>query len=252
MTFVFIPRAGYRERDQDSRRGDCGHQRPPQHRIDDRAPDPGLAAAAGAGADEGTRPFSTRSPSQASIAGSTVSEPIIATPTTIIAPRPMPANRLVAGQEHSGHRDHHGQARDQHRPPDVAAARCERGPRAALRPLLTLAPHVEQRVVHADRHPDQQDDRGRRVVDREDLARQRDQADRRRTAEKRQQQRDPGRHERAERDQQDQQRDRQRQLLGLLEVLFEDVAPAPCRRWPRRTARSAARVARWAAVDLRR
>ena len=38
----------------------------------------------------GRRPFSTRSPSQAIIAGSTVSEPIIATATTIIAPSPSP------------------------------------------------------------------------------------------------------------------------------------------------------------------
>ena len=34
----------------------------------------------------GTRTFSTRSPSQESMAGSTVSEPIIATATTIIVP----------------------------------------------------------------------------------------------------------------------------------------------------------------------
>jgi hypothetical protein len=36
----------------------------------------------------GTRPFSTRSPSQARIAGTTVIEPIIATATTMIAPTP--------------------------------------------------------------------------------------------------------------------------------------------------------------------
>ncbi len=40
----------------------------------------------------GTRPLSTRSPSQASIAGTTVIEPIIATATTMIAPMPSDVN----------------------------------------------------------------------------------------------------------------------------------------------------------------
>ena len=42
----------------------------------------------------GTRPFSTRSPIHEIIAGSTVREPTIATPTTIIAPSPIPMNSL--------------------------------------------------------------------------------------------------------------------------------------------------------------
>ena len=42
----------------------------------------------------GSRPFSTRSPSQEIIAGSTVREPIIATATTSIAPSPRPMNDL--------------------------------------------------------------------------------------------------------------------------------------------------------------
>ena len=42
----------------------------------------------------GTRPFSTRSPSLESIAGSTVSEPSIATATTIIVPTEKDMNVL--------------------------------------------------------------------------------------------------------------------------------------------------------------
>ena len=49
-----------------------------------------------------------------------------------------------------------------------------------------------------------------------------DQAHRRQHRGERQQQRDPGRHQRAEHDQQDHQRDRQRQHPGLLQVLHED------------------------------
>ena len=41
------------------------------------------------------RPFSTRSPSDASRAGSTVTEPIIATATTMIAPMPSAVKMLV-------------------------------------------------------------------------------------------------------------------------------------------------------------
>ena len=80
----------------------------------------------------GTRPFSTRSPSLDSIAGSTVSEPITATATTRIVPMPKRRERRVAGEEHAGHRDHHREAGDQH-----GAARGRRGglerPRLAMR-----------------------------------------------------------------------------------------------------------------------
>ena len=68
--------------------------------------------------------------------------------------------RLVAGDEHAGHRDHHGQAGDQHRPSRGGGSRLERGPLApALRAFLTLAPEVEHRVVDADREPDQEHER---------------------------------------------------------------------------------------------
>ena len=83
---------------------------------------------------------------------------------------------LVAREEHAGHRDHHRQARDQH-----GTAGGRRGPlECGLRvvpggPLLALAPHVEERVVDAHRQADQQDHLGRAVVDREDVAGDRDQ-----------------------------------------------------------------------------
>ena len=55
----------------------------------------------------------------------------------------------------------------------------ERGPvTAAGRPLLTLALDVEERVVDADGEADQQDDRADVLVHRDELARQREQADR--------------------------------------------------------------------------
>jgi hypothetical protein len=59
------------------------------------------------------------------------------------------------------------------------------------------------------------------LVNRRDLAEGPDETHRRRDAGDRQQQRDPGRHQRAEGDQQDQQRDRQRRRAGLLQVRLE-------------------------------
>ena len=67
---------------------------------------------------------------------------------------------LVAAQEHAGHRDDHRQAGDQHRAPRGRGGDLERG--ALIAPggaLLALASQVEERVVDADRQPDQQDDR---------------------------------------------------------------------------------------------
>ena len=69
---------------------------------------------------------------------------------------------LVAGEEHAGHGDHHRQAGDQHGPAGGVRRPLERRLRVvAGGPLLALAPHVEERVVDSDRHPDQQDDRRR-------------------------------------------------------------------------------------------
>ena len=66
----------------------------PEHAIDDRAPDPGLAAALPALAMNGTEPFMTLSPSLDSSAGSTVSDPITETATTRIVPVAIELNVL--------------------------------------------------------------------------------------------------------------------------------------------------------------
>ena len=128
-----------------------------------------------AAAQTGMRPFSTRSPSQASIAGRTVSEATIASATTIIVPI---ANETNAGSPLMNMpaiaaitvRPETSTAR-----PEVAAAisSASRWP-VPGGPLLALSAQVEERVVDADREADQQDHGGDAWVDREDLARERD------------------------------------------------------------------------------
>ena len=80
--------------------------------------------------------------------------------------------RLVAGEEHAGHRDHHRDAGDE----DGAAGRgCGGLERCVLASsggtLFALAPEVEERVVDADGEADQQDHLGDLLVDRDELAR---------------------------------------------------------------------------------
>ena len=116
----------------------------------------------------GTRPFSTLSPSLDSTAGSTVSEPSIATATTSIVPtanevndalpaRNMPAMAIITVTPETS------TAR-----PEVAAANSSAAAALAARvALLHLAAQVEHRVVDADREADQQDHRVDRVVDRD-------------------------------------------------------------------------------------
>ena len=104
------------------------------------------------------RPFSTRSPSQASIAGSTVSERDHRDRDHDHRPDGEGDERLVAADEHAGHRDHHGEAGDQHGAAGGRGGGLERGRVAAPGgALLALAAQVEERVVDADRQPDQQD-----------------------------------------------------------------------------------------------
>ena len=89
--------------------------------------------AAGAGRRNGMRPFSTLSPSAASSAGRTVSEPRTAMATTIIVPIAKPHERLVAGEEHAGHRGHDGEAGDEHRAAGGGGCGLEGGLRATCR-----------------------------------------------------------------------------------------------------------------------
>ena len=130
----------------------------------------------------------------------------------------------VAREEHAGHGRDDREAADGHR---AAGGGCGGQDRVAVRgaagPLLAGAAQVEQRVVDADRHADQQDHAGHRVGHRDEVARDAGQAERGGDAGERQQHRDAGGDQGAEREDQDAQGDGQRQPLGLLEVLAERV-----------------------------
>ena len=113
----------------------------------------------------GARPFSTLSPSLEITAGSTVTEPTIATATTSTVPsandvntalpaRNIPAIAVITvSPEMSTAR------------PEVAAARASaRSSVLTGAALLELAAQVEHRVVDSDREPDQQHDRVDRAL----------------------------------------------------------------------------------------
>ena len=145
------------------------------------------------------RPLSTLSPSAASSAGTTVTEPIIATATTMIAPMPSevnvrsPANSMPAMATMTV-KPETSTAR-----PEVAAAICTASSfPAPARLLLAFTTQVEERVVDADGQADEQDDRADHVVHRHDLAGQGDEAERRHHGGQPQQQRDARGDERAE------------------------------------------------------
>ena len=132
------------------------------------------------------------------------------------------AERLVAREEHAGHRGHHRQAGDQDRASRGGGGSLEsRALALARRALFALALQVEHRVVDADRQPDQQHDRADVLVHGPDLARDREQAHRRHHGREGEQQRDACGDERAEGDDEDHDRDRQREETRPLEVLVE-------------------------------
>ncbi len=90
--------------------------------------------------------------------------------------------------------------------------------------LLELAAQVEHRVVDADGEADQQHDRiDRALRDGKQVAERPEQPQRADDGGQPQQQRDAGRDERAEREQENDQRDRQRRELGLAEVVAEGL-----------------------------
>ena len=132
--------------------------------------------------------------------------------------------RLVAAEEHPGHRDHHGDARDQ----DRAARRRRRGLECGLvalprGPLLALALQVEERVVDADGEADQQEHGADVLVHRDQVARQRDETERPEHGREREQQRHACGDDRAEDEQQDQEGQRDRPLPRLRELRVEHV-----------------------------
>ena len=132
-------------------------------RVTSAPHDARLAAAADAAEARDAALLDACRPARTSTAGRTVSDPIMPAATTRIVPVPNEANVGVAGQVHAGHRDHHGEAGDQH-----GATRCRGGDlerlarRAALGALLALTAQVEHRVVDADGQADQQQHRGDR------------------------------------------------------------------------------------------
>ena len=152
----------------------------------------------------GIRPRSTPSPTFESMAGSTVIDPSIAIATTMIEPGREPGELRVTGEVQAGHGGHHRQARDEHGAARRGGGGVQRG---FLAPpglaLFTLAPDVEQRVVHADGKTDEQDDVGGGVAHRHQLADDRDETHRAGDGGEAEQQREPGGHERAEGEQQD-------------------------------------------------
>ena len=152
----------------------------------------------------------------------------------------------LADEEHAGERRHHGQAGDEH---GVAAGRgggLERGQLAgAAGPLLALALEVEERVVDGDGHADQHHQDLRALAGRDELARDGGEAEGREHGGQAEQHRDAGGQQRAEGQQQDDQRDRDREELRLLEVRLRACRRTSCPMTRRRTAR---RVDRGAAA----
>ena len=196
-------------------------------------------------ARNGTRPFSTRSPSQRQHAGRTVTEPSIATATTMIVPvreaderlepvKNMPAIATITVRPETS------TAR-----PEVAAAASSALARLRpARPLLALAAQVEQRVVDADGEADQQDHRVDGLVTGMIWLGRATRPMRSPNGGEAEQQRDARRDQRAEGDHQDDQRDRDRGDLGLGEVVRERLVERLARAGASRTPRSAAQDAR--------
>ena len=144
------------------------------------------------------RPFSTRSPSQASIAGSTVSEANIAIATTSMVPSANEMNVLSPLMNMPAIATITVRPEISTARPEVAAATWSAAGCPPGGALLPLASQVEERVVDTDREPDHQDDGGEVVVDRQDLARDRHQARAASTEVIADQQRHAGRDQRAE------------------------------------------------------
>ena len=131
---------------------------------------------------------------------------------------------VVAGEVHAGHGGHHGEAGDQHGAARRRGGGGQRGLGITAGPaLLALAADVEERVVDADGQADEHD-HGRQVLGRgRQLADGGDEAHGADDGGDAEQQRQAGGDERAEREQQDDERERERQRLGLLEVVGEQL-----------------------------
>ena len=130
---------------------------------------------------------------------------------------------LRAGEEHPGHRDQNGEAGDEHCLAGRGGCAVESVAAVPGLALLSLALDIEERVVDADRHSDQEHHGVRRVRCVHDVARELREPDRAEHGREREQHRDACGDERAEGEEKDQERDRDGELLRFLEVLADRV-----------------------------
>ena len=130
----------------------------------------------------------------------------------------------TADDEQAGHRADHGPARHQDRVTRRRGGDLD-GVEGAVTggAFLTLALEVEQRVVDADRHPDQHDHAGHRGLGVDQVRERGGDAHRGGDRCEREQHRDPGRDQRAEGEQHQQQGDREADPLGGVQVLGDAV-----------------------------
>jgi hypothetical protein len=102
--------------------------------------------------------------------------------------------------------------------------------REAAVALLPRADHIEEGVVHAHGHPDQEDDRLDAVVERKRLADEVEQAEGRRDRRQREQDRDRGRDDCPECEEQDEQGHRDGEELRSVQVVRDDSVSRVARR----------------------
>ena len=140
-------------------------------------------------------------------------------------PDPDRGEDVRAGKQQAGHRDQHRDPGDQDRLPGGRGGAEESlvSPVAGCA-LLALALEIEQRVVDPDGHPHQQDHRLGRIGGMKNVAGKRREPDRPQHGREGEQDRYARGDERAERDQQDREGDRYRQLLRVLEILVDRLA----------------------------
>ena len=187
----------------------------------------------------GIRPFSTRSPSFESMAGRTVSEREHRDRDDEHRPDREGHERLVAGEEHAGHRDQHGDARRRGRPgprsrrrPRARRARCGRRPAPRVRAACRRASSRPRRRARSAGSTSMM------LLSAGDaLAGEREQAGRGDDRRERDQQRDQGRDQRAEHEHQDDDRERDRDQARPWRGRPGSPCRAPCRSRRRPTRR---------------
>ncbi len=136
----------------------------------------------------------------------------------------QPLEDVETGEEETAHTDHHGEAGNHHGVTGRTGRHREGVLGAASRdPFLPLPSQIEQRVVDADGHADEQDDGGGGTVDRHELSDGLQQAEGADDRGRGEQQGDTGGDQRAEDDEQDHQGQGQRGELGLREVVLDRV-----------------------------